>query len=172
MESSLLKNFGLRITRLAVRRLSAIFNSARRAIYVSQMGYCHPSVEIHFPVHIEPREHVFIEEGVAIAPFVQIWCSGTVKIGKNSLIASHVVISSSTHDYKISPIRSQRIDKPVEIGTNVWIGSGAIVLPGVKIGDGAVIGAGSLVIEDVPENAIIVGSPAKIIKYKVCSENE
>jgi len=136
------------------------------------MGYCHPSVEIHFPIHIEPREQVFIEEGVAIAPFVQVWGAGTVRIGKNSLIASHVVISSSTHDYTVSPVRSRRIDKAVDIGADVWVGAGAIILQGVKIGDGAVIGAGSLVIKDVPENAIVVGSPAKIIKYRDCSKHE
>jgi len=136
------------------------------------MGYCHPSVEIYFPVHIAPRSKIHIEEGVAIAPFVQIWAQGGVAIGKNTLIASHVVISSSTHDYSVSPIRSKRIDQAVEIGEDVWVGSGAIILPGIHIGDGAVIGAGAVVTKNVPEKAIVAGIPARILKYRKTKYNE
>lgn len=130
------------------------------------MGYCHPNVDIHFPIHIEPKGRIFIDEGVAIAPYVQIWAAGGVNIGKNTLIASHVVISTSTHDYMVKPIRSKRIDKPIIIGEDVWIGSSAVILPGITISNGAVIGAGSIVTKNVPENAIVVGNPAKIIKYR------
>jgi len=153
-----------------LRYCSPFFYTVKKKLYVSQMGYCHDSVEIHFPIHISPRDKVILSKGVVLNPFVQIWGAGTVKIGENSLVASHVVISSSTHDYGVSPIRSKRIDESVVIGTDVWIGAGAIVLPGVTIGDGAVVGAGSVVLKDVPSMAIVVGNPAQIINYRKCEK--
>ena len=55
--------------------------------------------------------------------------------------------------------------KPIHIGQNVWIGAGAIILPGVTIGDNSVIAAGSVVTKDVPENSVFGGNPAKFMKY-------
>lgn len=127
------------------------------------MGYLAPSAVLHFPLHMAPPQNVFIHDNVNIAPFVQIWANARVTIKKDTLIASHVIITSSTHDYTVAPIRSKRIDLPVTIGEDVWIGSGAIIFPGVNIGDGAVIGAGSVVKTDVEPLGIYVGMPAKKI---------
>lgn len=55
--------------------------------------------------------------------------------------------------------------KPVTIGSNVWIGGGAIICPGVTIGDNVTIGAGSVVVKDIPSNTVAVKNPAKVIKY-------
>jgi len=64
-------------------------------------------------------------------------------------------------------MREQPVEsKPVVIGADVWIGAGASVLPGVTIGDGAVIGARAVVTKDIPPNAIAVGIPAKVIRYR------
>ena len=60
--------------------------------------------------------------------------------------------------------RADMWPKPIHIGKKVWIGSGAIVLPGVNIGDNSVIAAGSVVTKDVPENSVFGGNPAKLIK--------
>jgi acetyltransferase-like isoleucine patch superfamily enzyme len=63
-------------------------------------------------------------------------------------------------------IRKQSlVSKPVRIGNDVWVGAGCSMLPGVTIGDGAVIGARAVVTHDIPAGAIAVGSPAKVIKY-------
>ena len=56
--------------------------------------------------------------------------------------------------------------KPIRIGSNVWIGGGAIILPGVNIGDDAIVGAGAVVTKDVPKGATVVGNPARIINSK------
>lgn len=55
--------------------------------------------------------------------------------------------------------------KPITIGDNVWFGGNCVVLPGVTIGNNVVVGAGSVVTKDVPDNAVVVGNPAKIIRY-------
>ena len=64
-------------------------------------------------------------------------------------------------------IRKQPLcSKPITIGNDVWVGAGSSILPGITIGDGAVIGARSVVTHDIPPNAIVVGSPAEIIRYR------
>lgn len=95
-------------------------------------------------------------------------------IGDDTLIASHVYISDNSHgDYTSKmdsstpdeiPIQRQYVIKPVTIGSKVWIGEGAIIMPGVSIGNSAVIGAHSVVKHSIPPNCIVAGAPAKIIK--------
>ena len=102
------------------------------------------------------------------------------KIGKYSSIASGVSIGLENHDiYKFSthPIVNnlkeyQNNLKKGEtiIGNDVWIAAGSVILEGVKIGDGAVIGANSTIIEDIPPYAVVVGSPGRIIKYRFKKE--
>lgn len=86
-----------------------------------------------------------------------------IDIGDDVQIAPAVQLYTATHpldpDVRRSGLESGR---PIRIGNNVWIGGGAIVLPGVTIGDDAVIGAGSVVTRDVPAGAVVVGNPARI----------
>ncbi|MDJ1502176.1 acyltransferase [Cytophagaceae bacterium BD1B2-1] len=147
-------------------KVKRIIDNYEKQKYRSSFKYIHETVIIYPPVIIEPKEEVSIHENVSIAPFVQMWAYGGLTIGKNTLIAAHTVISTSTHDHTISPIRKRRINKGIIIGEDVWIGSGAIIMPGVTIGNGAVIGAGAVVLKDVEPNAIIVGNPGKIKKYR------
>ena len=79
------------------------------------------------------------------------------------MFAPNVTVITATHP--IHPeLRSKQAqyNMPVNIGNNVWIGAGAIILPGVSIGDNSVIGAGSVVTKDIPNNSIAVGNPAKV----------
>lgn len=80
------------------------------------------------------------------------------------LIASHVVITSLTHDTQAACYRETLVCGPVKIGDNVWIGSGAIILPGVNLGMGCIVGAGAVVTRDVPPHTLVAGIPAKIVK--------
>ncbi len=93
---------------------------------------------------------------------------GQIKIGNNVMIGPKVVFWGRDHGMNTDmPMNKQKhISAPIELGDDVWIGGGVIVLKGVKIGKGAVVGAGSIVTKDVPNYAIVVGNPAKIIKYR------
>lgn len=92
-----------------------------------------------------------------------------VHIGNNVIIALGCNIFNSNHkfnnDYAL-PFNNEHIASPVEICDNVWIGMRVIILPGVKIEEGAIIGAGSVVTKSVPKCAIVAGNPAKIIGWR------
>ncbi len=90
---------------------------------------------------------------------------GEIFIGDNVLCAPNVTIATAAHPF--SPMlreRALQYNLPVKIGNNVWIGAGAIVLPGVTIGSNSIIGAGSVVTKDIPENCIAVGNPCRVLR--------
>ncbi|PDY44306.1 maltose acetyltransferase domain-containing protein [Bacillus pseudomycoides] len=88
-----------------------------------------------------------------------------VTIGENCMLAPGVHIYTATHPLDpIERISGAEFGKPVTIGNNVWIGGRAIINPGVTIGDNSVIASGTVVTKDVPDNVVVGGNPAKIIK--------
>lgn len=91
-----------------------------------------------------------------------------VKFGDNVFIAPNCSFYTAGHPLD-AEMRNKGIEyaKPIEIGNNVWIGGNVVVLPGVKIGDNTVIGAGSVVNKDIPSNVVAVGNPCKIIKTNI-----
>jgi acetyltransferase-like isoleucine patch superfamily enzyme len=107
---------------------------------------------------------------------------GCIEIGKFCSIADNVTVINVNHNYNavstyplairilksknIKEIERERIVGNVIIGNDVWIGSKAIILKGTNVGDGAIIGAGSLVTKSIPPYAIVAGNPAKIIRYR------
>jgi len=102
--------------------------------------------------------------------FSVLYAQGGIKIGEGCAIASGVIIYSQTNQYDAQPgvtiIQQGTRYAKVEIGDDVWIGAGAIILPGVSIGDHAVIGAGSVVTRNIETATIVVGSPARPIKKR------
>jgi len=88
---------------------------------------------------------------------------GGIEIGDGSLIGHNVVLATINHDLYPSGCRKNHY-APIKIGAHVWIGSNATVLPGVTVGDWAVIAAGAVVTRDVPPLAVVGGVPAKILK--------
>ena len=116
------------------------------------------------PFNTDCGRNIHIEKNVFINSGCKFQDQGGIYIGESSLIGHNVVLATLNHDmdpYK----RGDLHPKPIHIGKRVWIGSGAVVLPGITIGDNSVVGAGSIVTKDVPPNAIVAGNPAKFIKY-------
>jgi len=116
-----------------------------------------PPFTSDFGKNIRLGERVFINAGCRFQD------QGGITIGDDCLIGHNAVIATLQHD--IAPSRrSNLIPSPVVIGRNVWLGANVTVLPGVTIGDDAVIGAGSVVTKDVPARTIAVGSPARVVR--------
>ena len=82
------------------------------------------------------------------------------------MIASHVAISSVTHDHTGPAMWRTVVTRSIHIEEDAWIGAHAVILPGVTVGRGAVVGAGSVVTHDVPPYAIVAGVPARILRYR------
>lgn len=140
--------------------LARVIRQARWKARLADWGegtLIYPSVVIHNP------EQVRIGAHCAIAEFVHMWGGGSIVIGDAVIIASHTVITSLTHDKNAACFRKTTLRAQVMIGDNVWIGAGAIILPGVTLGSGCIIGAGAVVTRDVPAGAMAVGVPARLV---------
>ena len=87
-----------------------------------------------------------------------------VKIGDFTLFGPAVQIYTATHPMNAELRRKQEFAKPIEIGSDVWVGGGAIICPGVKIGSKTVIGAGSVVTRDIPDGVFAAGNPCRVIR--------
>ena len=107
--------------------------------------------------NITVGKNVFINSGCCFQD------QGGIEIGNDVLIGQQVVIATLDHDL-IPEKRANMMPAPVKIGNQVWIGAHATILSGVTIGNGAVVAAGAVVTKDVPENTVVAGVPAKIIK--------
>ena len=115
------------------------------------------------PFYTDCGRNIHIEKNVFINSGCHFQDQGGIYIGEGTFIGHNVILATLNHD--MNPYKRADIHpKPIHIGKRVWIGSGAIVLPGVTIGDNSVIGAGSVVTKDVPENCVYGGNPAKFIK--------
>lgn len=128
--------------------------------------------EIGDDCHIEPPlhanwgcHHVHFGSGIYCNFNLTLVDDTDIYIGDDCMIAPNVVIATSGHP--ILPVLREHnyvYNIPVRIGKNVWIGSGVQILPGVTIGDNSVIGAGSVVTNDIPSNVIALGMPCRVIR--------
>ncbi len=116
------------------------------------------------PFYTDCGINITVGKNVFINACCKFQDQGGIEIGNNVLIGHSVVIATLNHDFAPGN-RLSMYAKKVRIGNNVWIGSNSTILPGVIINDGAIVGAGSVVTKDVPQNAVVAGNPAKIIKY-------
>lgn len=107
--------------------------------------------------NITVGKHVFLNMGCKFQD------QGGIFIGDETLIGHNVVLATLNHAMEPED-RATMIPAPIHIGKRVWIGSNATVLPGVTIGDGAIVGAGAVVTKDVPENTVVGGVPARVLR--------
>jgi acetyltransferase-like isoleucine patch superfamily enzyme len=133
--------------------------------FVGKMG----KVRLYEGVTLWYPYKIFIGHNVTLNEWVYIDGFGGVEIGDSARIAHRATILSSDHCHEDTtrPIYQQgiRVAKTI-IGDDVWIGANAVIMPGVRIGRGAIIAAGAVVTKDVPVFAIVAGVPAKIISSR------
>ena len=116
-----------------------------------------PPFYTDFGKNIRIGKDVFINSGCHFQD------QGGIEIGDGALIGHNVVLATINHDLDPAMNRKNHYG-PIKIGTHVWIGSNATILPGVTIGDWAVVAAGAVVTRDVPAMAVVGGVPAKVLK--------
>lgn len=122
-----------------------------------------PSTIIMPPFSVDFANQVTIGKGVYINKDVSLVSLGGITIEDGVLIATKAIITSINHDENPAK-RRDLLASGVHIKENAWIGAGAIVLPGITIGKNAIVGAGAIVTHDVPDNMVVVGNPAKVIR--------
>ena len=109
--------------------------------------------------HVHFGAHVYANFNLTLVDDTHIY------VGDCTMFAPNVTVATAAHP--LDPLLREKglqYNKPVRIGRNCWIGAGAIILPGVTIGDNTVVGAGSVVTRDLPSNVVAVGNPCRVIK--------
>ncbi len=115
------------------------------------------------PFHTDCGKNIKIGKNVFINACCKFQDQGGIEIGNGVLIGHNVTLATLNHDER-PQFRQNIYPKPIKIGDNVWIGSNAAILAGVTIGNGAIVGANAVVTRDVPDNTVVAGIPAKIMR--------
>ena len=134
------------------RILIDLFGAGGDTVWMQPPFYC------DYGTNIELGERVFFNFNCVVLDVCR------VRIGSYSLFGPAVQIYTPMHPFDAEQRRREEFGKPVEIGSDVWVGGGAIILPGVRIGSRAVIGAGSVVTRDVPDAVFAAGNPCRVIR--------
>ena len=156
--------------RMFARSQSQIINQAESAELRSQLLketfgrtgkkiYMEPVINFDYGYNIFGGENFYANFNCT---FLDV---STIEIGDNCMFAPNVQLYTATHP--LHPVKRNsglEYAKPIKIGNNVWLGGGVIVTPGVTLGDNVVVGAGSVVTKSFPDNVVIAGNPARIIK--------
>jgi maltose O-acetyltransferase len=137
---------------------------ARRSILMQLFGRGGDSVWMQPPFFCDYGSNIRLGERVFFNFNCVVLDVCEVKIGDFTLFGPAVQIYTATHPMNAELRRKQEFAKPVEIGSDVWVGGGAIICPGVKIGSKTVIGAGSVVTRDIPDGVFAAGNPCRVIR--------
>ncbi len=134
------------------RILRELFGRGGDTVWMQPPFFC------DYGTNIECGERVFFNFNCVVLDVRK------VVIGEFTLFGPAVQIYTPMHPFDARLRREQEFGKPVEIGSDVWVGGGAIILPGVRVGSKSVIGAGSVVTRDVPEDVFAAGNPCRVIR--------
>lgn len=115
------------------------------------------------PFYTDCGKNIHVGENAFINMGCTMQDQGGIYLGDNVFLGHHATIVTLNHDFDPEK-RAELHPRPVHIGDNAWLGANVTVLPGVTIGAGAVVAAGAVVTKDVPENAVVAGVPAKVVK--------
>ena len=147
----------------------------RKRIFHDLFGKMGEHVHIDIDFHCEYGKHIFIGDQVIINMNCTFVDNNRIDIGNGVLIASNVQIYTATHptkavermvnDWNGNGAFYRTFAWPVRIEDNVWIGGGAILLPGVTVGRNSVVGAGSVVTRSIPADCVAVGNPCRVLKH-------
>lgn len=129
-----------------------IFGKGGETVWIQPPFYC------DYGSNIELGERVFFNFNCVVLDVCR------VSIGDYTLFGPAVQILTPMHPLSAELRRKQEYGKPIEIGADVWVGGGALILPGVRIGSRSVIGAGSVVTRDIPDSVFAAGNPCRVIR--------
>ena len=134
------------------RLLRALFARGGDSVWMQPPFFC------DYGANIELGERVFFNFNCVVLDVCR------VTIGDHAFFGPAVQLYTATHPLDAVLRRTEESGKPIAIGSDVWVGGGAIVLPGVTIGSRTVIGAGSVVTRDVPDGVLAAGNPCRVIR--------
>ena len=134
------------------RILSELFGKGGETVIMQPPFFC------DYGSNIELGERVFFNFNCVVLDVCP------VRIGDFTLFGPAVQILTPMHPFNASLRRKQEYGKPVEIGSDVWVGGGALILPGVRVGSRTIIGAGSVVTRDIPDGVLAAGNPCRVIR--------
>ena len=143
------------------------FDNDKKQAYMKEVfAECGEGCYIELPFRASwGGAHVHFGNGIYANTNVTLIDDGHIYVGNRVLFGPNVIVTTANHPLEPKLRRYEmQYNVDVYIGENVWIGAGAIILPGVHIGKNSVIGAGSIVTRDVPENALAVGNPCRVVR--------
>ncbi|SDE06130.1 sugar O-acetyltransferase [Streptomyces prasinopilosus] len=156
----------------AAVRLTARFQAAfvedaaaAQSVLAELLGAVGEGAHVRPPLYVDYGSNITIGARTFVNYNLTALDVAAIVIGEDCQIGPNVQLLTPTHPVEPQPRRDKlEAARPITIGDNVWIGGGAVVLPGVTIGDNSVIGAGAVVTRDVPANVIAVGNPARPVR--------
>jgi maltose O-acetyltransferase len=137
-----------------------LFGDAGQSVWMQPPFYC------DYGSNIELGDRVFFNFNCIVLDVCR------VTIGDYTMFGPAVQILTPMHPLNAELRRKQEYGKPIEIGSDVWVGGGALILPGVRIGSRSVIGAGSVVTRDIPDGVFAAGNPCRVIRELADNEDD
>lgn len=158
--------------RVMAKRLCREFNGLseelpdeRRRVLKTLLGGCPAAIHIESDFRCDYGSNIYLGENFYANFDLTILDVSEVRIGRNCMIAPRVSLFTATHPLdRETRVSGLEYGKPITIGDDVWIGGHAVINPGVTLGDGVVVAAGAVVTKSFPNNVVLAGVPAKVIK--------